>query len=71
MGVVGTFPHLDTIVDVRHRLPVLVYAIFNVRSSRDHPLGEAVETFIRREGAERFIEEVREDDSEFARWLQI
>ena len=41
---------------------MLVYAILNVRSSRGHPLGDAVETFIRREDAERFIEEVRGDD---------
>jgi hypothetical protein len=32
------------------------------RSSLDHPLGDAVETFIRREDAERFIDEVRGDD---------
>ena len=36
------------------------YAIIDLRSSRDHPLGDAVETLIRREDAERFIEEVRE-----------
>ena len=32
---------------------VLVYAIIDLRSSRDHPLGDAVETFVRREDAER------------------
>jgi hypothetical protein len=41
---------------------VIVYAIIDVRSSPDHPLGDAVETFIRREDAERFIEEVRGAD---------
>jgi hypothetical protein len=41
---------------------VIVYAICNLRSSPDHPLGGAVETFVRREDAERFIEEVRGDD---------
>ena len=38
---------------------MLVFAITDDRSSPDHPLGDAVETFIRREDAERFIEEVR------------
>jgi hypothetical protein len=41
---------------------LLVYAIVDVRSSLDHPLGDAVETLVRREDAERFIEEVRRDD---------
>jgi hypothetical protein len=36
-----------------------------------HPLGEAAETFIRREDAERFIEEVRGDDSDLASHLRI
>jgi hypothetical protein len=35
------------------------------------PLGEAVETFIRREDAERFIEEVRGDDPDLASYLRI
>jgi hypothetical protein len=41
---------------------VLVYAIIDLRSSPDHPLGDAIETFLRREDAERFIAEVRSDD---------
>ena len=45
---------------------VLVYAIIGPRSSPDHPLGDAVETFVRREDAERFIEEVQGDDPEDA-----
>jgi hypothetical protein len=36
--------------------------ILDTRTSLDHPLGDAIETFIRREDAERFIEEVRGDD---------
>jgi hypothetical protein len=36
---------------------VIVHAILDLRSSPDHPLGDAIETFIRREDAERFIEE--------------
>jgi hypothetical protein len=34
-------------------------------------LGDAVETFIRREDAERFIEKVRGDEPDLARRLQI
>ena len=41
---------------------MIVYAVIDLRTSPDHPLGEAVETFIRREDAEPFIEEVRGDD---------
>jgi hypothetical protein len=37
----------------------MVYAVIDERTSPDHPLGDAVETFIRREDAERCIEEVR------------
>ena len=50
---------------------VLVYAIIDLRSSPDHPLGDAVETFIRREDAERFVEEVRGDDPDLASYLRI
>jgi hypothetical protein len=46
---------------------VLVYAIVDLRSSLDDPLGDAVETFIRREAAEHFIQEVRGDDPELAK----
>jgi hypothetical protein len=42
-----------------------------VRSSPDQPLSDAVETFIRREDAERFIAEVRGNDRELASYLQI
>ena len=38
---------------------------------RNFPLGDAVETFIRREDAERFIEEVRGDDHQMAAKLRI
>ncbi len=43
---------------------MVIYAVVDLRSKPDHPLGDAVETFIRREDAERFIEEVRGDDPE-------
>jgi hypothetical protein len=38
---------------------------------RDHPRGEAVEMYIRREDAERIIEEVRGGDPDLARSLRI
>jgi hypothetical protein len=41
---------------------LIVYAVIDLRSSPDHPLGDAVETFVRREDAERFIDEVRVTD---------
>jgi hypothetical protein len=50
---------------------VTVYPIIDLRSSRSHPLGEAVETFIRREDAERFVEDVRGDDPELLSYLLI
>jgi hypothetical protein len=50
---------------------VIVYAIIDERSSPDHPLGDAVETFVRREDAEPFIEEVRSDDPDLASYLRI
>jgi hypothetical protein len=50
---------------------VVVFALVDLRSSLDHPLGDAIETFIRREDAERFVEEVRGDDPEFASYLRI
>ena len=49
---------------------VIVYAIIDVRPSLDYPLCDAVETFIRREDAERYVEEVRGDDPELASHLR-
>jgi hypothetical protein len=39
--------------------------------SSDCPLGEALDVFVRREDAERFIEEVRRDEPELASNLRI
>ena len=50
---------------------VIVYAVVDDSLSSASPLGDAVETLIRREDAERFIEEVRGDDPELARHLRI
>ena len=45
---------------------VIVYAVVDDALSPDFPLGDAIETFIRRVDAERFIEEVRGDDPDLA-----
>jgi hypothetical protein len=50
---------------------VIVYAVLDERSSPDQPLGDAIETFGRREDAERFLEEVRRDDPVLAGYLCI
>jgi hypothetical protein len=50
---------------------VLIYAIIDIRSSTDHPLGDAVETFVRHEDTELFIGEVWGDDPELASYLRI
>ena len=46
-------------------------AVVDDRLSPTRPLADAVETFIRRLDAERFIEEVRGDDPELAGYLRI
>ncbi len=52
--------------------PVLIaYVIIDDSSSPTHVLGEAVDVFVRREDAERFIDEVRGDDPEVAAKLRI
>ena len=45
---------------------VVVYAVIDDALSPDFPLGVELEVFIRREDAERFIEEVRGDDPEMS-----
>jgi hypothetical protein len=50
---------------------VIVYAVVDDALSPDLPLGVELETFIRREEAERFSEEVRGDDPELARNVRI
>jgi hypothetical protein len=40
---------------------VIVHAIIDIRSSIGHPLGDTIETFVRCEDAERFVDEVRGD----------
>ncbi len=43
-----------------------VFAVIDDSLSPTSPLGDTIETFIRREDAARFIEEVRGDDPELA-----
>ena len=44
---------------------MLVYAVVSAETEK------AVETFVRRDDAERFLEEVRADDREFAAQLRV
>ena len=50
---------------------MIVYAVVDDALSPDFPLGDAMEVFVRREDAERFIEEVRGDDPEVPAKLRI
>ena len=50
---------------------VNVYAVVDDSLSPTSPLGDAIETFIRREDAERFMEKVRGDDPALADALRI
>ena len=51
--------------------PVIVHAVVDDALSPDFPLGNALEVFVRREDAERFIAEVRGDDPDVAARLRI
>jgi len=51
--------------------PKIVYAVVDDAISPDFPLGDTIETFIRREDAERFIDVVRGDKPELAASLRI
>ncbi len=48
-----------------------VYVVVDDPLSPYFPLGVALEVFIRREAAERFVEEIRGDDPELAKTLRI
>lgn len=54
-----------------HKGTLIVYAVVDTSLSPDFPLGDSLEVFVRREEAERFIEEVRGDDPEVAAKLRI
>jgi hypothetical protein len=61
------------VTDVTPAYPaaVIVYAVVDDALSPDFPLGVEFEVFVRREDAERFVEEVRGDDPEVASYLRI
>jgi hypothetical protein len=50
---------------------VIVYAVVDDSLSATSALGDSLDVFVRREDAERFIEEVRGDEPELARHLRI
>ena len=50
---------------------MIIHAVVDDALSPDFPLGDAVETLIRREDAERFIEGVRDDEPEIAAKLRV
>jgi hypothetical protein len=51
--------------------PVHVYVVLGTSARARSPLGDAVENFLRREDAERFLAEVRGDDPELAAFLRV
>jgi hypothetical protein len=53
-----------------HTAYVIVYAVVDDALSPDFPLGVELEVFIRREDAERFIDNVGGDDPELATYLR-
>ena len=56
---------------MRHASTVRVYAVVDLRSRSDDPLAGALETFMDRADAERFIEATRRDDPQLATHLRI
>lgn len=50
---------------------MIVYAVVDETISPTSPLGDAIEVFLRRDDAQRFIEEIEGDDPELAELLRI
>jgi hypothetical protein len=50
---------------------MLVYAVVDDALSPTFPLGDALEVYVCREDAERFVEEIRDDEPELAESLRI
>jgi len=63
---ISTAHHRAAIVD-----RLLVYAVVDDALSPTFPLGDALEVYVRREDAERFVEEIRGDEPELAESLRI
>ena len=50
---------------------MVVYCVVDVGLRLDCPLGDSVDVFVRREDAERFVQEVRDDAPDEAETLTI
>jgi hypothetical protein len=50
---------------------VVVYAVVDPTLSLRSPLGDSIEVFVRREDAQRFVDEIRGDDPGLAWQLRI
>ena len=50
---------------------MIVYAVVDETISHTSPLGDAIDVFLRREDAQRFIQEVDGDERELAEALRI
>ena len=57
--------------EVGDGVTMIVYAVVDETISPTSPLGDAIEVFLRREDAQRFIEEIEGDDPELAELLRI
>jgi hypothetical protein len=63
--------HLDSARASRHLSFVVMYAVVDDALSPTFPLGDSIDVFVRREDAERFVEDVRGDEPELAAHLRI
>lgn len=50
---------------------MIVYMVVDDTLSPTSPLGDAIDVFLRRDAAQRFVEEVRRDDSRLAEPMRI
>lgn len=62
---------LDIAAPRRHRSRVVVYTVVDPTLSLTSPRGDSIEVFVRREDAQRFVDEIRGDDPELASQLRI
>jgi hypothetical protein len=64
------FQEGQTLTAERH-YRLIVYAVVDDSLSPTSPLGDSFDVFVRREDAERFIQEIRGDEPELAKPLRI
>jgi hypothetical protein len=50
---------------------MVVYAVVDESLSPTSPFGDAIDTFVRREDAERFVARVKRDDPQLASHLRV